>query len=69
MRYITTAERIGMKKGIEKGIEKGVKNTAKNMLKIGLDIGLISRVTGLSEAEIRKLPKERDAEQEHVFAG
>jgi predicted transposase/invertase (TIGR01784 family) len=65
MRYITTAERIGMKKGIE----KGVKNTAKNMLKIGLDIGLISRVTGLSEAEIRKLPKERDAEQEHVFAG
>ena len=40
---------------IEKGIEKGVKKTAIKMLQEKLDLKLISSVTGLSIAELKKL--------------
>ena len=49
----------GMKKGIEKGIKEGIKENsytiAKNLKKDGMDINLISKYTGLSIEEIRKL--------------
>lgn len=59
MRYVTTAERIGMKKGIEKGIEKGRKKTAKNLLVLGvLTVEQIAQVTELSIEDVRKLQQE-----------
>ena len=53
----------GEKKGIEKGIEKGkaegiqqgLEKTAKQMLSKGLDMQLICEMTGLSEAEVKRL--------------
>ena len=50
---------IGEKQGIAIGEERGEKrerlNNAKGMLHEGLSVDLISRVTGLSIAEINKL--------------
>ena len=45
----------GMKKGIEKGIEKRNKEIALEMKKSGMDTTTISRITGLSEEEIKQL--------------
>ena len=49
----------GIKVGIEKGIEKGEKNKsieiARNMLKDNVDINIISKYSGLSIEEIKKL--------------
>ena len=45
----------GIKKGIEKGIEKQNYTIAKSMKKDGADINLISKYTGLSIEEIKKL--------------
>lgn len=58
---ITIAEHLrrqGEKKGIRKGIEKGFLTTAKNLLKKGQPIQLISEVTGLSHAELKKLQRQ-----------
>jgi predicted transposase/invertase (TIGR01784 family) len=66
-RFINTAKKEGIKVGTEKGImigtEKGIKQgkqagkieDAINMLKANIDINLISKVTGLSIDEIKKL--------------
>lgn len=43
--------------GIQKGIEKGIQKTAANLLKENMPVMNISRVTGLSVAEIEKLKK------------
>ncbi len=48
---ITTATEIGE----EAGLLKGRKEVAKTMLAEGLDIQLISKMTGLTEKEIKKL--------------
>ncbi len=40
---------------IKKGIQEGVRNTAKNLKKMGLDIQIISKSTGLSLEEVKKL--------------
>ena len=56
---------IGEKQGIAIGEERGEKrerlNNAKGMLHEGLSADLISRVTGLSIAEINKLKAEPNA--------
>ncbi len=53
------AREEGLKKGrlegIEKGMEKGMQAVALNMLKAKADLSFISKMTGLSEAEIEKL--------------
>ena len=58
---IDTAFEKGIKKGIEKGIEKGEKKKAVISAKIGLAEGypikMISKMTGLTEAEINELKK------------
>ena len=41
----------------EEGLKKGMQAVALNMLKEKADLGFISKVTGLSEAEIKKLKK------------
>ncbi len=56
-------EAIGLKKGRKEGLQKGEtiglkkgrEAVAKTMLAEGLDIQLISKVTGLSEKEIKSL--------------
>ena len=41
--------------GIEKGIEKGKIAIAKNSLKLGFSISDISKITGLSDEEVKSL--------------
>ncbi len=52
-------EAIGLKKGRKEGLQKGAEkkavDIAKTMLSEGLDIQLISKMTGLTEKEIKKL--------------
>ena len=70
MRYVTTAERIGMKKGMKKGMEKGMEKgriegglkkatkTAKNLLSFNvLTSEQIAQATGLTPEEVRELHK------------
>ena len=53
----------GIKRGIKQGIEQGMNvgkkeekiKIAKNMLKENLDIALISKITDLTEEEIKNL--------------
>jgi hypothetical protein len=58
MPYVTTAERIGMRKGVE----KGRKNTARNLLSLGiLTEEQIAQATELSVDEIRRLKGEAES--------
>ena len=41
--------------GMQKGIQKGRREIILNMLKEKIDIALVSKVTGLSAKEIKKL--------------
>ena len=52
---LAEGEAKGLAKGLAEGEAKGIRDTAKNMLSLGLDIDTISKATGLSEEEIRKL--------------
>ena len=45
----------GISQGISQGIEQNKIENAKKMLKEKLDIDLISKITGLSKEEIKKL--------------
>ena len=45
----------GMERGMERGMEKGRQAVTLNMLKEKLDLSFISKVTGLSEEEIKEL--------------
>ena len=45
----------GIKEGIKEGIQKGQKQVILNMLREKADISFISKITGLSEKEIKKL--------------
>jgi hypothetical protein len=58
MPYVTTAERIGMRKGVE----KGRKNTARNLLSLGiLTEEQIAQAAELSVEEIRRLKGEAES--------
>lgn len=46
---------IGIEKGIEKGRQEGIKKVAVNMLTEGVNIKIVSKSTGLSIEEIRRL--------------
>ncbi|SEH08017.1 Rpn family recombination-promoting nuclease/putative transposase [Candidatus Venteria ishoeyi] len=46
---------LGEMKGMEKGIEQGIIITAKNMKQAGIPVTTISKVTGLSTAQIATL--------------
>ena len=49
------AKREGREEGIEEGIKKATKENAKKMYEEGIDIKLISKITGLTEEEIKKI--------------
>ena len=63
MTYITSAERLGIKKGIEEGIEQGIKKgrlegkleTATNMLHEGFDRETVKKLTGLTDEQLSKI--------------
>ena len=56
---LKNATREGEEKGFEQGIEQGIeqekKDTIKNMLKNNIDIGTISKITGKTPEEIKKI--------------
>ncbi|GAB6091728.1 Rpn family recombination-promoting nuclease/putative transposase [Spirochaeta dissipatitropha] len=54
------AETRGIKQGMQKGMLKKAREAARKMRDEGLDIALISRITGLSEQEIRDLGNEAE---------
>ena len=54
---ISYARKEGMEKGRSEGLATGMEQVALNMLKANLDADLISKVTGLSKADIQKLSK------------
>ena len=45
----------GLKAGLEQGITHGIKQIAKKMLNEKIDLDTISRITGLSIQELKKL--------------
>ena len=45
----------GLAEGMEKGMEKGRIETARNLLKLGVSIDVVSKGTGLSIEELKKL--------------
>ncbi len=49
------AREEGLQKGRQEGMEKGMQAVALNMLKEKADLTFISKVTGLSEADLEKL--------------
>ena len=60
-RGIAIGEKRGEKRGITIGAKQEKLDNAKGMLHEGLSADLISRVTGLSIAEINKLKAEPNA--------
>ncbi len=49
------AEKKGMEKGIEQGIDQEKHKNARSLLQLGVSVDIISKATGLSEAEILAL--------------
>ena len=54
---IAKGEARGKAKGIAEGESKALKKMAEKLLAHGMDIDKISQLTGLDEAEARKLSK------------
>ena len=57
--YINTMKEIGKEEGVKEGIEQNKLEMVKRMLKENIDISTISRVSGLSEKEIKEIAKEK----------
>lgn len=55
MPYISSAERLGMKKGMAEGIEEATMKIALKLIQEGADIKLIAKVTGLKLAKVKAL--------------
>ncbi len=63
---MSLATKKGLQQGLEQGLEQGLKQgearkskeIAKNMLKENIDIKVITKVTGLTEKEIKKIKEE-----------
>ncbi len=61
--FIAKGEKKGLRKGLKQGIEKGIEqgarekalNVAKTALQEGFDVPMISKLSGLSEQEIRAI--------------
>ena len=49
----------GIEEGIEKGIEKGIERVAHRLIKLKHSVEQIAKMTGLSEAQVRKLKKKK----------
>lgn len=72
MPYITSWERIAMKRGMEKGIEQGIEKglekakieDARRMLEKSLDDHLILDITGLPEEKLARIKEELDKKTE-----
>jgi hypothetical protein len=58
MPYVTSVERIGIKKGIEQGIEQATRTIALNFLRQGTAIEAIAQATGLTVAQLQALQAE-----------
>ena len=64
MPYVTTAERLGIKKGFSQGLEQGVQQgmekkaleIAANMKQAGIDAAIIAETTGLNREMVKNLP-------------
>jgi len=54
-------EQRGVQKGLQQGVLQGIQKIAIKMLADGQSITFISRITGLSEAEIKDLQKNLDS--------
>ena len=52
---VAEAARASHEAGLEEGREEGRKATARTMRELGVDYALISKVTGLTDEEIRAL--------------
>ena len=52
----------GLKEGKEEGLKEGKRETARELLKAQQDIDFISKITGLSQQEIRDLIKNKGAD-------
>lgn len=52
---IEDAEQRGMEKGKAEGLAEGKLQIARNLLVEGMDVKVISKATGLSEEDIKKL--------------
>ena len=65
MPYVTSAERIGIKRGKQEGklegLQEGKMETARNMLRKGMDLALIAELTGLSPETVEQLRQESKA--------
>jgi hypothetical protein len=67
MAYVSSAERLGIKKGIEKGIERGrlegrlegKLETAANMLREGFKLETVKKLTGLSDEQISRIEERK----------
>jgi len=51
MAYVSSAERLGIKKGIE----KGKLETAANMLREGFELETVKKLTGLTDEQLSKI--------------
>jgi predicted transposase/invertase (TIGR01784 family) len=72
MPYISTAEKLGIKKGIELGIEQGMERgieqgikrekiiIAKRLLSEGVDPAFITKITELTLEEVEALKQKSD---------
>lgn len=58
MRYITSAERIGIKQGIEQGIERGIKQNAQKMFLLALQ----KRFSSISKNVMERVQKANSQE-------
>ena len=52
---LRTAEQRGKDEGMQQGMQKKARENARKMRDEGFEVATISRITGLSEQEIRKL--------------
>lgn len=54
---LQAARKEGHKEGLKEGLKEGMKKTARNALIMGIPVEQVSKITGLSEDEVRALQK------------
>ena len=53
--YVADREYVAEKLGEKRGKKAGIMETARNLLSLNIDINDISKATGLSKSELKKL--------------